>query len=96
MTKGDANEAPDADLISQSHITGKVGFTLPKIGWITIGIHEITSATTTAISNLPNSLSNFAGWLMSQGLVIISAIALTAFSGLFFGNRKDQRRMKND
>ena len=96
MTKGDANDIPDPDLISQNHINGKVAFTIPKIGWITIGINEITSAIGDFMTNIPLILSNLISWLTSQGLVVVSIIALAAFSGLSFVTWKDQRRLNNE
>ena len=96
MTKGDSNDIPDPDLISQNHINGKVAFTIPKIGWLTIGINEITSAIGNFMTNIPFILSNLVSWLTSQGLVVVSIIALAAFSGLSFVTWKDRRRLNNE
>jgi len=41
ITKGDANNNPDSDPILPQQITGKVVFTLPKIGWIPITVKEL-------------------------------------------------------
>jgi len=34
VTKGDANENPDVDIVLSDQVTGKVVFNLPKIGWV--------------------------------------------------------------
>ena len=36
VTKGDANEEPDINTIMPEQVTGKVVFTIPKLGWIPI------------------------------------------------------------
>ena len=36
MTKGDANEVMDQDLVHQSNVMGKLVLIIPKIGWISI------------------------------------------------------------
>ncbi|MBU1940256.1 MAG: signal peptidase I, partial [Candidatus Thermoplasmatota archaeon] len=41
ITKGDANENPDPDPVSQGQIMGKAVFTVPKIGWISIALKEV-------------------------------------------------------
>jgi len=41
ITKGDDNDNPDIDPVIPQNIIGKVTFTIPKIGWISIGIKEM-------------------------------------------------------
>ena len=36
ITKGDANDEPDADPVIAENVVGKLVFTIPKIGWIAI------------------------------------------------------------
>ena len=36
ITKGDANSEPDVDPVMPDQVTGKVVFTIPKLGWIPI------------------------------------------------------------
>ena len=43
ITKGDANDKPDSDLIAENRILGKSIFTIPKIGLIQIFIRNIFS-----------------------------------------------------
>ncbi len=39
-TKGDANNAPDAELVYPSQIRGRVLFTIPMVGWVSIYLKE--------------------------------------------------------
>lgn len=41
ITKGDANDNPDSDLVLAQNVMGKVVFNIPKIGWISITIKEL-------------------------------------------------------
>lgn len=41
QTKGDANNDPDREPVHEYQIEGRVIYTLPKIGWISIGIKEL-------------------------------------------------------
>ena len=41
ITKGDANDQPDAEPINPEQITGKAVFTIPKLGWIPLVIKEL-------------------------------------------------------
>jgi len=41
ITKGDANNEPDVDPVTPEQVTGKVVFTIPKIGWIPIIIKSL-------------------------------------------------------
>jgi signal peptidase I len=38
VTKGDANNAPDADPLLPDNVVGKVVFSVPKIGWVSAGL----------------------------------------------------------
>ena len=38
ITKGDDNDAPDADPVIPENVVGKVVFTVPKVGWVAIVI----------------------------------------------------------
>jgi len=40
ITKGDANDAPDMDPVLVENTMGKVLFTIPKLGWVAIGIKD--------------------------------------------------------
>ena len=41
ITKGDANDVPDFQPITENRILGKSIFTIPKLGWIQIFIKSI-------------------------------------------------------
>jgi signal peptidase len=41
ITKGDANAEPDANPVIAENVIGKVVFTIPKVGWITIAIKKL-------------------------------------------------------
>lgn len=41
ITKGDANAEPDANQVIGENVIGKVVFTIPKVGWITIAIKKL-------------------------------------------------------
>jgi signal peptidase len=41
ITKGDANNIPDPDPVYGSNIRGKIIFSIPKIGWISIYIQDL-------------------------------------------------------
>lgn len=38
VTKGDANNAPDPDPVHPSQVLGKLIFTIPKLGWVSIAV----------------------------------------------------------
>ena len=41
ITKGDANSKPDTDPVTPQEVRGKVVYTIPKLGWVAIGIKEM-------------------------------------------------------
>lgn len=41
QTKGDANSDPDRETVYEYQIEGRVIYTIPKIGWVSIGIKEL-------------------------------------------------------
>ncbi len=41
QTKGDANSEPDRDPVYEYQIEGRVIYTIPKLGWVSIGIKEL-------------------------------------------------------
>jgi signal peptidase len=50
-TKGDANNAPDAEPVNEHQVMGKAVLTIPKIGWVSIALK-------TAISTVASFLQN--------------------------------------
>ncbi|MBM3132989.1 MAG: signal peptidase I, partial [Chloroflexi bacterium] len=41
QTKGDANDGPDRQPVYADRVEGKVVFTIPKVGWLSIGVKEL-------------------------------------------------------
>ncbi len=46
ITKGDANTLPDANPVMAANVIGKVVFTIPKVGWIALGIKKLLTTRT--------------------------------------------------
>ena len=44
ITQGDANSSPDSDPVAPGQITGRVVFTLPKVGWVAVGVKSLFSS----------------------------------------------------
>ena len=65
QTKGDANEYPDADLVSSQYFIGKTIFYLPRVGNIAY------------LSHLHTTPVAFMGKKISVAFLIIAAIGLT-------------------
>ena len=40
ITKGDANDEPDADPVISENVVGKLVFRIPKIGWVAIAVKQ--------------------------------------------------------
>ena len=49
LTKGDDNDKPDSDSILAEQIMGKVIFTIPKIGWISIYVKDVIKSLSNTI-----------------------------------------------
>ena len=49
ITQGDANSSPDADPVSSQAVLGKTVFTIPKIGWISIVVKSMFTATSEVV-----------------------------------------------
>ena len=49
ITKGDNNNAPDVDPVPEQNVIGKVVFTIPKIGWISIMIKSLFVPATSGV-----------------------------------------------
>ena len=79
-------------MVSESVVVGKVAFTIPKIGWITIGINEFSSFFASFVGSVPSLLIGFGDWLFGVGVYFVSALSLIAFSAFYFVNWKSQRR----
>ena len=83
ITKGDANPSPDTDPVFPNQIRGKLIYTIPKIGWISITIKDFFTSTYTFLTTtLPQTLTNTGTLIITNGVYITSALALTAYSYL--------------
>lgn len=81
ITKGDANTAPDSDPVFPAQIKGKLIFSIPKIGWISI-------YTKTAIANT---------WSLLSTNTILTYITATAimFTGSIYTFHTYKKRSHN-
>lgn len=81
ITKGDANTAPDSDPVFPAQIKGKLIFSIPKIGWISI-------YTKTAIANT---------WSLLSTNTILTCITATAimFTGSIYTFHTYKKRSHN-
>jgi len=94
ITKGDANPAPDPDLVFPNQIRGKLIYTIPKLGWISITLKNIAAEAYTFLLNLPGTVLNAMTWLTARGIYIASALVLAAYSYLLitFKNVRGRKR----
>ena len=44
ITQGDANSSPDSNPVMAGQITGRVVFTVPKVGWVAVGVKSLFSS----------------------------------------------------
>jgi signal peptidase len=93
VTKGDANDAPDSELVSESAVVGKVVFNIPKIGWISLGLREFGSILYSSGSQIALSLSEFGSWLFTKGVYLTLALAAGAFALLCYSVNDEFRKM---
>ena len=83
ITKGDANNAPDPDPVGQDQVMGKVVFTIPQLGWVSIALKEFATNTYTFFTTtVPQALTNAGSFIITNGVYITSALAFTAYSYL--------------
>jgi signal peptidase len=91
VTQGDANNAPD-DPVNERNIMGKVAFTIPQLGWVSIAIKEFATNTYTFLTTtVPQTLTNAGSIIVTNGVFITSALAFTAYSYLLL-TYKNQRK----
>jgi signal peptidase len=93
ITKGDANTAPDSDPVYPNQIKGKLILSIPKIGWISIAIKDFFAKAYTAITTLPQSLTNSATWATTS-VYITTALSLTAGSYLLLSYKRKKKEEK--
>lgn len=91
ITKGDANNAPDPDPVNEQQVMGKVMFTIPQLGWVSIALKEFAANTYTFLTTLPQTLANAGTWITTNGVYITSALAFTAYSFLLLTYRNHRK-----
>jgi signal peptidase len=94
ITKGDANNAPDAKPVSETQVTGKVVFTIPKLGWVSIAIREAATRAYNAILALPQTLNGAFSWLTTSGVYLTLTLALITLFSLPVLNSRRRREAK--
>lgn len=94
ITQGDANNSPD-DPINERQVIGKVVFTIPQLGWVSIALKNLAANTYTFLTTtLPQTLANAWTQITTNGIYITSALAFTAYSFLLltYKNRKKEEK----
>jgi len=92
VTQGDANNAPD-NPVNERYVMGKIVFTIPQLGWVSIALKEIAANTYTFLTTtLPQALTNIGSLIITNGVFIISALAFTTYSYLLLTYRDYKRK----
>ncbi|MEM3873691.1 MAG: signal peptidase I [Candidatus Bathyarchaeia archaeon] len=92
VTQGDANNAPD-DPINERQVAGKVIFTIPKLGWISIYIKEAAANTYTFLTaTLPKALTEGGATLLANSIPITTTLTLTAYTYLLLTYHKTTKK----
>jgi hypothetical protein len=95
ITKGDANNAPDPDPVGQDQVMGKVVFTIPQLGWVSIAIKDFAANTYTFFTaTVPQALSNAGSFIITNGVYITAALAFTAYSYLLLTYKQIKKEEK--
>ena len=97
VTQGDANNAPD-DPVNARNVMGKVVFTIPQLGWVSIALKDFAAqAYTFFTTTVPQALTNAGSFILKNGIYITSALAFTAYSYLLLTyNEKRKGGAKNE
>jgi len=84
----------DPDPVFPNQIRGKLIYTIPKLGWISITLKNIAAEAYTFLLNLPGTVLNAITWLTARGIYIASALVLAAYSYLLitFKNVRGRKR----
>jgi len=92
ITQGDANNVPD-NPVSEHQVIGKVIFVIPKLGWISIYLKEVTTQTYVLLTvTVPKILMNASEIFVTNGIYITTILALAAYSCLLVAYKAIQRR----
>jgi len=98
VTQGDANNAPD-DPVNARNVMGKVVFTIPQLGWVSIALKDFAANTYTFFTTtVPQALTNAGSFILKNGVYITSALAFTAYSCLLltYKNYKKGGKTQNE
>jgi len=94
VTQGDANNAPD-DPVNERNIMGKVVFTIPQLGWVSIAIKDFATNTYTFFTTtVPQTLTNAGSFILTNGVYITAALAFTAYSYLLLTYKQIKKEEK--
>jgi signal peptidase len=95
ITQGDANNAPDPDPVGQDQVMGKVVFTIPQLGWVSIALKEFATNTYTFFTTtVPQALTNAGSFILTNGVYITAALAFTAYSYLLLTYKQIKKEEK--
>ena len=93
ITKGDANTEPDSEPVTPTQIRGKLVFTIPQVGWISIYIKEFAAnAYTFLTATLPKAITEGGTFILANTIPITAALTLTAYTYLLFTYHKTTRK----
>ncbi|MEA2089993.1 MAG: signal peptidase I [Thermoproteota archaeon] len=97
ITKGDANNAPD-NPVNERQLIGKVMFTIPQLGWISITLKHFAANTYTFLTKtLPQTLTTAWMWITTNGVYTTSVLTFTAYTYLLLtykSHRKEGKTQK--
>ncbi|MEM3579745.1 MAG: signal peptidase I [Candidatus Bathyarchaeia archaeon] len=92
ITQGDANNAPD-NPISEQQVVGKVIFTIPKLGWVSIYLKECAANAYNFLTvTLPKALTEGGKFILTNSIPITAALTLTAYTYLLLTYHKTTRK----
>ena len=92
ITKGDANNVPD-DPINERQVMGKLVFTIPKLGWVSIYLKEFAqNAYTFLTTTFPTTIMEGCQFIATKAIYVTTALVLTAYSYLLFACYKIKQK----
>jgi len=95
ITQGDDNNAPDPNPVGQDQVIGKVVFTIPQLGWVSIALKELAANTYTFFTTtVPQTLTNAGSFILTNGVYITAALAFAAYSYLLLTYKQIKKEEK--
>ena len=92
ITKGDANNVAD-DPVNERQVMGKLVFTIPKLGWVSIYLKEFAqNAYTFLTTTFPTTIMEGCQFIATKGIYVTTALVLTAYSYLLFACYKIKQK----